>query len=105
MRTVRPRREGTVTAGKARGEMCDKHPHLEGLRYLPAWTCVGCTKENSRRLYKLRTVEMPKELAALRAKLERIRVLAFDDAALVHSDAPGYIQDIRDILDGEVTNG
>jgi hypothetical protein len=37
-------------------------------------------------------------------KLDRIRVLAFDPSALIYSDAPGYIQDIRDVLDDEVTN-
>jgi hypothetical protein len=84
-------------AGKARGEMCEKHPQLEGLRYLPAWSCVGCTKENSRRLYKLRTVEMPKELAALRAKLERIQALAFD-SELERDNAFWYIDEIKDVL-------
>lgn len=43
--------------------------------------------------------------AAANAKLERVRALAFEPGALVYSDAPGYIQDIRDALDGEHTNG
>lgn len=38
------------------------------------------------------------------SKLDQVRILAFDPAALIYSDAPGYIQDIRDVLDGEVNN-
>lgn len=45
------------------------------------------------------------EIAMLRAKLERIRLTVFDERATVYSDAPGYIQDIRDILEDEATNG
>lgn len=84
-------------AGKARGEMCDKHPQLEGLRYLPAWTCVGCTKENSRRLYKLRTVEMPKELAALREQLKRVQELAFHPEC-ERDNAFWFIDEIKDVV-------
>lgn len=39
------------------------------------------------------------------AVLEKVRALAFEPGALVYSDAPGYIQDIRDALEGEHTNG
>jgi len=41
------------------------------------------------------------EIEELRAKLARVRQLAFEPRAVVYSDAPGYMRDIRDILDGE----
>jgi hypothetical protein len=44
------------------------------------------------------------KLYKLVKKLELVRGLAFDPGALVYSDAPGFIQDIRDVLDEEVTN-
>lgn len=66
-----------------------------------AFTKLAATVHALKNSHKLRTAE----LAALRETLERIRLTVFDERATVYSDAPGYIQDIRDILEDEATNG
>jgi len=39
------------------------------------------------------------ELTKARECIDKIRLLAMDDGAIVYSDAPGFIADIRDVLD------
>lgn len=61
------------TPGRRIGKMCDKHPELNGLRYVKSYTCIGCQRifrlnsgktpqAKARRLEKQRTKRNAKEL-------------------------------------------